>query len=54
MVFENFEFSGFEERNGVGELEVCGGFWRRRDELLGAVGTDDIEADKLKGDGAAG
>ena len=47
MVFENFELSRFEEGNCVRELEVCGGFWTRRGELLGAVGADDVEADKL-------
>ena len=54
MIFENFEFSGFKEWNDVGKLEVCGGFWRRRDELLGAVGTDDVEAHQIGSDGATG
>ena len=50
MIFENFEFSGFEERNGVGELEVGGRVWRGRDKFLSAVGTDNVQADKLLGD----
>ena len=52
MVFENFEFSGFKKGNCVRELEVCGGFWMRRGELLGAVGADDIEAHQIGSDGA--
>ena len=54
MIFENFEFAGLEERNGVGELEVGGGVWRGRRQFLPAGGAYDVEADKLKGDGAAG
>ena len=54
MIFENFEFAGLEEGNGVGELEVGGGVWRGRRQFLPAGGAYDVEADKLKGDGAAG
>ena len=50
MIFENFEFSGFEEGNCVRELEICCGVWRGRCKFLGAVGTDDVQADKLLGD----
>ena len=34
------------------ELEVCGGVLRRLGEFLGAVGTDDVEADQIGSDGA--
>ena len=54
MIFENFEFAGLEEGNGVGELEVGGGVWRGHRQFLPAGGAYDVEADKLKGDGAAG
>lgn len=50
MIFENFEFSGFEERNGVGELEVGGGVWRGRSELLRAGGANDVEARQIESD----
>ena len=50
MVFENFELPRLEEGNCVRELEVCGSVLRGRGEFLGAVGTDDVQADKLLGD----
>ena len=50
MVFENFELSGFKEGNGVGELEVGGGVWRGRSELLRAGGANDVEARQIESD----
>ena len=50
MVFKNFELSIFKEGNGVGELEVGGGVWRGRGELLPAGGADDVEARQIGSD----
>ncbi len=50
MVFENFEFSGFEEGNGLGKLEVGGGVWRGRGELLAAGGANDVDARQIGSD----
>ena len=50
MVFENFEFAGFEEGNFGWRLEIEGKVWRGRDKFLSAVGTDNVQADKLLGD----
>lgn len=54
MIFEDFEFSGFEKGNDVGKLENCGGVLRRLGEFLGAVGRDDVEAHQIWSDGATG
>ncbi len=53
MVFENFEFSGFEEGNCVRELEICCGVWNRG-EFLPAGGADDVEAHQIRSDRATG
>ncbi len=50
MIFEDFELSRFEEGNRLGQLEVGGRVWRGRDKFLSAVGTDNVQADKLLGD----
>ena len=50
MIFENFEFSGFEEGNRLGKLEVGGRVWRGRGELLPAGGADDVEARQIGSD----
>ena len=50
MVFENFEFAGLEEGNGVGELEVGGGVWRGRGELWPAGGENDVDARQIGSD----
>ena len=50
MIFENFEFAGLEERNGVGELEVGGGVWRGRRQFLPAGGAYDVEAHQIGSD----
>ena len=54
MVFEEFEFPGLEEGNGVWELEVCCGVWRGRGEFLPAGGADDVEAHQIRSDRATG
>ena len=54
MVFENFEFSGFEEGNDIGKLEVRDRVLRGRDKFLSAVGADDVEAHQIGSDGATG
>ena len=50
MIFENFEFTGFEEGNGVGKLEVGGGVWRGCGKLLPAGGSNDVEVHQIGSD----